>query len=128
MRRAHRVDENQADILRAFGRLGCSVLDMSGLGNGAPDAAIGFGGLVAFVEIKNPLQPPSKQKLTDRERKFKERWTGGLYLIRNLADVAQCVATLRRWSEILQASAQDRPLYHPLTAGDQSPVQSGRKP
>lgn len=98
---ARRTDANHSDIRDAFRKLGCTVLDMSGIGKGAPDACIGYGGLSMLVEIKDGAKPPSGRKLTAAQVKFWETWTGGVRLVKSLEDVAETVATLRKWHQVL---------------------------
>ena len=97
MRRAARVDENQAEIVAAFRKLGCSVLDMSALGNGKPDLLVGHGGLNICVEVKDGSKSPSRRALRPLQRDFRDNWTGGLRIVENLADVAETVSMLRSW-------------------------------
>lgn len=67
MRYANRVDRNQPEIVDGFHRVGALWIPTSG------DPKIGFDGIVAFrgkvflAEIKDPSQPASNRRLTDRE-------------------------------------------------------------
>ena len=97
MRRAARVDDNQAEIVAAFRKLGCSVLDMSALGGGKPDLLVGCGGLNICVEVKDGAKSPSRRALRPLQRDFRDNWTGGLRIVENLADVTETVSTLRLW-------------------------------
>lgn len=81
MRRAARVDDNHAEIVAAYRRVGASVLDMSGLGDGAPDLAVGWRKLNYFVEIKNRHQPASKRRLSDDQVLFHAGWRGQLVVV-----------------------------------------------
>ena len=102
MRRAARVDANQAEIVKLLRKAGCSVLDMSRLGGGAPDIAIGYGGLTMLCELKDGSKPPSARKLTADEQKWHDTWTGGVRLITNPDDALLTVQTLRRWAMMLR--------------------------
>lgn len=97
MRRSARVDTNQAEIVAAFRRLGCSVLSLASLGRGAPDLAVGYGGLTMLVEVKDGARAPSERQLTPAQRAFRDDWKGGVRLVQDFEDVALTVATLRRW-------------------------------
>ena len=44
-RYARRVDANHAEIKAAFEKMGCSVVDLSRMGEGCPDIAVGYGGI-----------------------------------------------------------------------------------
>jgi len=53
MARARRKDANQSEIEQVFKDAGCSVLDMSRLGDGVPDLLIGTPqGACFLVEVK----------------------------------------------------------------------------
>lgn len=97
MRRAARVDANQGTIVSEYRRLGCSVRSTAALGKGFPDLCVGIGGLSALVEVKDGSKPPSARALTPDERDFRDTWTGGVYLVEKVEDVARHVETLRRW-------------------------------
>lgn len=97
MRRARRVDANSTELCDAFERLGCSVWKV----NDVVDVVIGYGGIAALVEIKNPKRPLSAQKLTPRCEKFRATWRGGMMLVKSEKDVEDCVAKIRRWAHIL---------------------------
>lgn len=68
-----RVDENQKQIIHTFIALGASVLNLSRVGEGAPDLAIGYKGNTVFVEVKRD----SKAPYTDSQVKFMQEWRGG---------------------------------------------------
>ena len=97
MRRAARVDSNHAEIREAFRKLGCSWLDLSSMGQGCPDACVGYGGLCQLVEVKDGSKSPSRRALRPLQRDFRDNWTGGLRIVENLADVAETVSMLQSW-------------------------------
>jgi hypothetical protein len=82
--------------VRAFERLGCSVIDVAATPCGF-DLLIGYGGLTMPVEVKDGAKPPSARKLTENEQRIHDRWTGGKRLVMDMDGVAETVATLRRW-------------------------------
>ncbi len=70
MRKRPRVDENQRDIVDALERVGCLVLSLAALGNGAPDLLVwhrrcGF----VLMELKN-----ADGALTLPQREFHAYW------------------------------------------------------
>jgi Holliday junction resolvase len=69
---AKRVDSNQKDIVQAFKELGCSVLDLSRVGQGCPDLLIGYKNKCAMVEIKSS----NKAHFTEPQLKFIKNWKG----------------------------------------------------
>lgn len=75
MRRAARVDANQAEIMAAFRKLGWLVLDMSGVGQGCPDLLVkDRSGALHLVEVKDGKKPPSARELTPPQVKFHAVW------------------------------------------------------
>ena len=83
MRRAARVDGNQAEIMAAFRKCGFSVADTSKVGGGFPDLVIARAGFTALVEVKIP-----KGKLRQSQTDFAAAWKGHSFIVRNLGDVA----------------------------------------
>lgn len=84
--RAARVDANQPEIVKAFRRLGWYVLIISQLKN-CCDIIVSKNGRTIAVEIKDGDNPPSQQKLTKGEIKFKSEWKGEYMLITSVNDV-----------------------------------------
>ena len=68
-----RVDENQKTIVHTFIALGASVIDLSRVGQGTPDLAIGYKGKTVFVEVKSSDKAP----YTEPQVKFMQNWRGG---------------------------------------------------
>ena len=94
--RARRVDANQAALVAVARKMGCSVLDTSRLGQGAPDLVIGMAGkhgrVNLLVEVKDSAKPPSARRLTADEREFRDGWRGQYAVIES---VGQLLALLR---------------------------------
>lgn len=76
MRRAARVDDNQAEIVAALERLGATVTDLSAVGGGVPDLLVGFRGRNFLIECKDGKKRPSDRRLTDRQVDFMNSWVG----------------------------------------------------
>lgn len=81
MRLRGKVDRNQPEIVRALRQAGISVLSLADIGDGCPDLLAARGGKTILFEVKDPLQPPSKQRLTDDEKRFHRTWTGEIAVI-----------------------------------------------
>ena len=105
--RTRRADANQPAIVEAFRKLGASVAHCHTVGKGFPDIAVGYGGLTMLVEIKDPNQPPSKQKLTDDEQTFFDTWKGGVRLVTNPRQVHETVEVLQQWVNAIQRGKID---------------------
>jgi len=85
-RRAAKVDANQPEIVKAFRSLGWYVLIISQLKN-CCDIIVSKGGRTVAVEIKDGAKPPSQQKLSEGELKFRNEWKGEYALIKSVSDV-----------------------------------------
>jgi len=97
MRRRARTDENQAAYVRALRQIpGVSVLDLSRLGQGAPDLAVGYDGRTTLVELKNPAMPPSARRLTPDEERFRDGWTGSYLITTDLSEILEAIGVTRR--------------------------------
>ena len=71
MRKYGRRDTNQSDIVRDLRLAGCSVQDLASLGDGAPDALVGYRGLDRLMEFKT-----KKGKLTPDQITWHALWRG----------------------------------------------------
>lgn len=87
-RRAAKVDANQPEIVQAFRKLGWYVLIISQLKN-CCDIIVSKNGRTIAVEIKDGSKPPSQQKLSDGEIKFKNEWQGEYILVTSAEQVKQ---------------------------------------
>lgn len=96
MRLAARVDENQKEIIKAFRKLGCSVLPLHAVGGGCPDICVGKNKKSVLVEIKDPNKVKSKRQLTTDQVKFHSEWLGSLFVVETLGDVIALVNGLER--------------------------------
>lgn len=72
MRYAARTDENHAEIVAEFRRLGASVIDLSRVGGGVPDLCVGVAKQTALVEVKRD----AKSKYTPDQLDFMTYWNG----------------------------------------------------
>ncbi len=105
-RKYGRKDANHNELADAFLRMGCSFLDMSALGDGAPDGAAGYGGISILVEFKDGSKPKSKRKLTPKQREFWDTWKGGVRLVDGLDAVIETVKLLKAWGAVLREPAR----------------------
>ena len=74
--RACKVDENQADIVDALRKCGCSVSLLHKVGGGVPDLIVGRAGFNYLLEVKDGNKPKSAQKLTDDQIDWHNKWLG----------------------------------------------------
>ena len=87
MRQAAKVDDNQAEIVKAYRELGFSVVSAAAMGKGFPDLVVGVYGVTDLVEVKDGSKPPSKRKLTDDQIGFFRDWQGAVRVVNSVDDV-----------------------------------------
>ena len=87
MRRAARVDENQADLVAYLRKRGATVKSLAAVGQGFPDLAVGYKGINLLVEIKNPSQSNTVQKLKPQQVDVHENWQGKIDIVKTEADI-----------------------------------------
>ena len=87
MRQRAKVDSNQSEIVKAFRKLGYSVVCTHQLGKGFPDLVIGKNGINTLVEVKDGSLPPSKRRLSPDEKEFHDNWRGTVLIIESIEDV-----------------------------------------
>ena len=73
MRRAARVDANQAAIVSALQAAGASV-EIIGL---PVDLLVGFRGVTLLIEVKNPKSQYGKAGANKNQANFMQSWRGG---------------------------------------------------
>jgi len=101
MRQAARTDDNHQEIIDALRKVGCSVLDLSRVGSGAPDIAAGrmdINGVKHnyLIEIKNSNKPPSQRKLTPDQVKFHADWKGQINTVKSVDEALDLVLNIKR--------------------------------
>lgn len=91
MVRARRVDDNQAEIVTALRRLGCTVMSIASVGNGCPDLVVGARGRNVLLEVKDGRKPPSARKLTEAEQEWIDAWRGQVNVVETVDDAIEVV-------------------------------------
>jgi len=88
-RRAAKVDENQAEIVKGLRRIGCTVQPLHTVGEGCPDLLVGWQGFNFLFEVKDGNKMPSEQKLTPAQIKWHESWRGQRAVVKDLDQAIQ---------------------------------------
>lgn len=91
MRRAAKVDRNQAEIVLELRRAGASVQPIHTLGQGVPDLLVGFQGKNFILEVKDGERPPSEQKLTPDEAEWHRKWRGEVAVVTDIWEALECL-------------------------------------
>lgn len=94
MRRAARTDANHTEVVKGLLAIGASVEDLSRVGGGCPDLAVGFRGMNTFLEVKDGDKPPSKRALTPDQQKWHAAWRGHVVVVNNVEEAIKAVAGL----------------------------------
>jgi Holliday junction resolvase len=63
-------------VVKALRKIGATVADTSGVGEGFPDIVCGFRGVNWMIEVKDGKKPPSRRKLTPDQAEFFMAWRG----------------------------------------------------
>lgn len=88
MRRAAKVDRNQAEIVDALRKAGATVQSLAAVGGGVPDLLCGFRRQTFLLEVKDGKQPPSARELTPDQVAWHLAWGGGGCVVVNSVDEA----------------------------------------
>ena len=91
MRRAAKVDDNQAVIVAAYRGVGASVTPTHTAGDGFPDLAVGFRGQNFLVEVKDGEKPPSRRKLTPDQEEWHRAWRGQVAVVKNVSEALAAI-------------------------------------
>lgn len=76
MRRAGKVDANQAEVVRKLRDCTVKVEILSDVGKGIPDLLCGFRGINVLLELKDGDKAPSAQRLTADQVAWHSSWPG----------------------------------------------------
>ena len=90
-RRAAKVDRNQAEIVAALRKVGCTVAQTHTAGEGFPDLAVGYRGKTFLLEVKDGSLSPSRQSLTTPQVKWHEEWRGHVAIVRSIDEAFAAV-------------------------------------
>jgi Holliday junction resolvase len=93
MRKHGRIDGNHVEIVKALRQIGCSVLSLASIGNGAPDLLVARCGKMWLMEIKDGDKPPSQRRLTDDEIQFHKTWNAPVHIIESVSQALAIAAS-----------------------------------
>lgn len=95
---AFRVDANQAEVVAALRRAGCSVWSAAHVGGGFPDLVVGR--IVAgkrrtyLLEVKDGTLPPSRRRLNAAELAWHDAHLGHRAVVLSVDDALRAVELL----------------------------------
>lgn len=85
-----RKDANHNELAGVFESLGCSVLDLSMVGDDCPDILVGIAAVNVLVEIKS-----ATGKLEPGQERFKRDWNGPCEVCRTADEAIALVQKYR---------------------------------
>ena len=91
MRRAAKVDSNQADIVDALRKIGAKVHPMHAMGGGFPDLLVSWRGMLTLLECKDGSKPPSARKLTPAQVKWHTEWGDVVRVVSSVEEAIEAV-------------------------------------
>ena len=103
MRRAAKIDGNQAKVVQYLRGLGMTVQPLSAVGQGVPDLLVGFRGMNFLVEVKDGDQFPSHRVLTKMQQEWHAMWSGSVVVANSAEDAATKIARMSLAGTILEA-------------------------
>jgi hypothetical protein len=86
MRRAAKVDGNQAEIVDALRAHGACVVSLAPVGAGIPDLLVGWRGFNILMEVKDGSLAPSARRLTSVQRGWHSWWKGTAHIVTSVED------------------------------------------
>lgn len=92
MRRAARVDSNQAEIVSALVAAGASVESLANVGHGVPDLMVARAGKMMLMEVKDGSLSPSRRNLRSQQEEWHAQWRGPIAVV---TDVEGALRALR---------------------------------
>jgi hypothetical protein len=93
-----RTDANQALIVRDLRKAGAFVQSLADIGKGCPDLLVLFRGDAYAMEIKDPMQPPSKQRLTPMEKEWHAQALEAhyhVYIVKTSTEALQIIGAIK---------------------------------
>jgi hypothetical protein len=90
MRRAAKVDDNQAAIVDLLRAVGATVESLARVGNGVPDLLVGFRGVNWLLEVKAP-----KGALTDDQAGWHPLWRGQVAIVRSADEALKVIGATK---------------------------------
>ena len=94
VRRAAKVDRNQAQITTALRDVGATVQPIHTIGNGVPDLLVGYRGVNFLLEIKDGTLSPSRRVLTQDEAQWHLTWRGAVTVVNDENEALRAIGAI----------------------------------
>lgn len=95
MRRAAKVDANQAEIVAALRAVFAMVQPLHAVGQGCPDLLVSYNGVNYLIEVKDGRRPPSDRRLTPDQVEWHASWRGPVAVAETVNDALTIIGALR---------------------------------
>ena len=78
-------------MVKALRAIGCTVLDLSPVGDGCPDLLAGYHGRNVLLEVKDGDKSPSRRALTPEQQTFHASWRGQVCIVTSVDEAIAAV-------------------------------------
>lgn len=95
--KGHR-DDNHGTIVKAFRKLGCSVVELDVVGSGCPDLLVGYRRIDRLIEVKDGAKVKSRRQLRASQTDFIGAWRGAFPCV--VETVSDVITLVRDWGEL----------------------------
>jgi len=95
MRRAAKVDRNQAEVVAILRQAGATVYPSHAVGQGFPDLVVGYRKINYLMEVKDGDKPPSGRKLTKDQIKFFDEWLGQVVKVETGEEALRAIGAIK---------------------------------
>ena len=93
-----KIDANHGAIVRDLRKAGAMVQSLAEIGKGCPDILVLFRGDAYVMEIKDGMQPPSKQRLTPLEKQWHAQALEAryhVYIVKTSTEALQIIGAIQ---------------------------------
>lgn len=94
MRRAAKVDANQAEVVVALQKAGASVTSLAAVGGGVPDLLVSWGGRWYVLEVKDGARPPSRRRVRANQAAWHDQQRAEVHVVLSPEDALRALGMI----------------------------------
>jgi len=94
LRRAAKVDANQAEVVVALQKAGASVTSLAAVGGGVPDLLVSWGGRWYVLEVKDGARPPSRRKVRANQAAWHDQQRAEVHVVLSPEDALRALGMI----------------------------------